>query len=138
MGDLRKNFDWCEFACACCGEVQVDDVLADSLQTLRELSGQPISLNSGYRCKKHNEAVGGADTSQHLVGKAADIVIAGHSVNAMYALALLVPTFFEGGVGIYPDKGFIHVDVRGVKSRWSMNAGRDCTVEDALIYKGGA
>jgi uncharacterized protein YcbK (DUF882 family) len=41
------------------------------LQPLRDAVGV-ISINSGYRCKKLNDAVGGSDTSQHMLGQAAD------------------------------------------------------------------
>ena len=35
--------------------------------------GKPITVNSGYRCPKLNDAVGGAKNSQHMRGEAADI-----------------------------------------------------------------
>lgn len=43
------------------------------LDPLREAWGAPIIVSSGYRCPKLNAAVGGAKTSQHMVGQAADI-----------------------------------------------------------------
>lgn len=43
------------------------------LDPLRRAWGKPIMVNSGYRCPKLNRAVGGATTSQHLTGQAADI-----------------------------------------------------------------
>jgi len=43
------------------------------LDPLREAWGRPITVNSGYRCPALNKAVGGAATSQHLTGHAADI-----------------------------------------------------------------
>lgn len=43
------------------------------LDPLREWYGKPIKVNSGYRCPKLNEAVGGVSTSQHVKGEAADI-----------------------------------------------------------------
>jgi hypothetical protein len=43
------------------------------LDPLREQWGKPIRVNSGYRCLSVNLAVGGAHTSQHLKGEAADI-----------------------------------------------------------------
>ena len=43
------------------------------LQPLRDAWGQPLHVNSGYRCPKLNAAVGGAATSQHTKGEAADI-----------------------------------------------------------------
>lgn len=47
----------------------VDNVL----DPLREAFGKPIIVNSGYRCPELNKAVGGAKTSQHVKGLAADI-----------------------------------------------------------------
>ena len=43
------------------------------LDPLRELYGKPIIVNSGYRGTKLNKAIGGAKNSQHLVGQASDI-----------------------------------------------------------------
>ena len=43
------------------------------LDPLRELYGKPIIVNSGYRSFKLNKVVGGAKNSQHLVGQASDI-----------------------------------------------------------------
>lgn len=43
------------------------------LDPLREAWGAPIIVSSGYRCPKLNRAVGGAKTSQHMLGQAADI-----------------------------------------------------------------
>ena len=43
------------------------------LDPLREAYGRPIIVTSGYRCEKLNKAVGGATSSQHVKGQAADI-----------------------------------------------------------------
>ena len=43
------------------------------LEPLRNLLEKPIIINSGFRSKKVNEAVGGVPKSQHLQGLAADI-----------------------------------------------------------------
>lgn len=48
--------------------------LVDSvLQPLRDAWGKPLAINSGYRCKELNAAVGGVPTSQHTKGEAADV-----------------------------------------------------------------
>ena len=48
--------------------------LVDSvLQPLRDAWGNPLAINSGYRCKELNTAVGGVPTSQHTKGEAADV-----------------------------------------------------------------
>lgn len=43
------------------------------LDPLRNALGKPIIVTSGYRCPKLNKAVGGAASSQHMKGQAADI-----------------------------------------------------------------
>lgn len=45
------------------------------LQPLRDIYGEPFIINSGFRNIKVNQAVGGASTSQHMEGKAADISV---------------------------------------------------------------
>lgn len=49
------------------------------LQPLRDKLNKPIKINSCFRGNLLNEAVGGAKTSQHLKGQAADIEIMGMS-----------------------------------------------------------
>lgn len=43
------------------------------LDPAREQLGQPITVNSGYRCAALNSAVGGVPRSYHTAGRAADI-----------------------------------------------------------------
>ena len=45
------------------------------LEPLRAFAGSPIIINSGYRCPRLNEAVGGSRRSQHMKGEACDIRI---------------------------------------------------------------
>jgi uncharacterized protein YcbK (DUF882 family) len=48
--------------------------LADMLEQVKVvLGGKPIMVNSAFRSKKVNDAVGSKDTSQHRIGCAADI-----------------------------------------------------------------
>ena len=67
--------------------------------------------------------MGGSKSSQHLLGKAADIQVADTTVEAVAAYAeSLMPDW--GGVGRYPvkagrTKGWVHVDTRPNKSRWT-------------------
>jgi uncharacterized protein YcbK (DUF882 family) len=41
------------------------------------LGGKPVMINSAFRCKQVNDAVGSKDTSQHRIGCAADLRIPG-------------------------------------------------------------
>lgn len=51
----------------------VAELVDKVLDPLREAWGKPITVTSGYRCPELNKAVGGAKTSHHLSGMAADI-----------------------------------------------------------------
>jgi uncharacterized protein YcbK (DUF882 family) len=52
--------------------------LADFLEQVKAvLGGKPIMVNSAFRCKQVNDAVGSKDTSQHRIGCAADIRVPG-------------------------------------------------------------
>ena len=124
---LTDNFSKSEFNCKCGCEMP-DDVLkniktlAMQLQTLRERSNEPISINSAYRCKSHNHSIGGVKNSRHVLGKAADIVIDNFTPNetANMIEGMLRnefnPNFNIGGLGRY--NTFTHVDIRGYMARW--------------------
>lgn len=51
--------------------------LASFLEEVRGLFGKPILVNSAYRSKEVNDAVGGSKNSQHCLGCAADIRVPG-------------------------------------------------------------
>jgi hypothetical protein len=51
------------------------------LDPLRRKLGKPIVVSSGYRSPELNEAIGGAASSQHCKGEAADIICPGVEVS---------------------------------------------------------
>ena len=118
---VGKYFKRYEFSCRgsdCCGHsAPVDKRLLDALDDLRERAGVPLRINSGFRCRVHNKKIGGADTSQHARGLAADVGLPRDmTIEELATHAEHVPAFEQGGIGLYPT--FIHVDVRGKKARW--------------------
>lgn len=52
---------------------KLEDLINNVLDPARRMLGEPIHVNSGYRCAKVNSAVGGEETSQHIKGEAVDI-----------------------------------------------------------------
>lgn len=110
MGDLSKNLSRHEFACKCgCGFDTVDVGLVYIVQAVRDHFGRPVTINSGCRCPEHNLKVtkNPKSKSQHLIGRAADIVVAGVSPADV---ADYCETLDPGGIGRYD--GFTHVDSR--------------------------
>ena len=57
--------------------VMVDEVLTVVLQCIREHFGRAVTITSGSRTAAHNAAVGGAKSSQHLLGRAAAYISIG-------------------------------------------------------------
>ena len=52
--------------------------LAEFLESVKTiLGGRPVMINSAFRSKQVNDAVGSKDTSQHRIGCAADIRVPG-------------------------------------------------------------
>lgn len=101
-----RNFTLDEFSCPCCGEVQMDYEQIEMLDEARELAGVPFKVNSGYRCKKHNENVGGSPNSSHPKGYATDIAVRDSESRFKILKALLEVGFTR--IGVY--KTFIHCD----------------------------
>ena len=125
---LTGNFSKSEFECKCGCEMPNDvldniKLLAIQLQTIRDYVGQPIKINSAYRCEFHNNMIGSnSKTSQHLLGKASDITINTFTPNEVADVIenLLVNemlgSFYIGGLGRY--NTFTHLDIRSYKARW--------------------
>lgn len=127
-GDLQlsPHFRLSEFASKDGSDkVLVDDALVDLLEQIRAAAGGAVTINSAYRSPAHNAAVGGVSSSQHLYGRAADIVVEGAS-------PLLVGQMAEhyldrrGGIGVY--QTFTHVDTRTIRSRWDQRSGHQVVV----------
>lgn len=111
MGDLSPHFNKSEFACHHCGKLpQVAQSLIDGLEQLRALAGQRVFINDGYRCPQHNQQVGGAPNSMHIVGRATDIQI--DQQTTLQTLELVKQISVFTAYGLYVAEHFVHVDVR--------------------------
>jgi|TARA_R100000081_G_C4784971_1_gene153929 uncharacterized protein YcbK (DUF882 family) len=121
---MTKNFSKSEFMSKC-GREMPEEVyhnvvkVANQLQYLRDYLNKPIRVNSAYRSPEHNAKVGGVPKSQHLLGKAADIVVKDMPTDILYQYiedAISNGEMLQGGLGLYDT--FVHYDIRGTKARW--------------------
>lgn len=117
MGTITKDFSYREFersevadAKHICNVITSFDVrdsiqalTENVLQPLRDAWGKPLKVNSGYRYKALNAAVGGVPTSQHVKGEAADIAAGDPVKLARLAVKLGLP--FDQMI-LYPT--FVH------------------------------
>jgi uncharacterized protein YcbK (DUF882 family) len=117
MGDISNDFNRSEFECSCgeCGLDTVDAALLALLQDVRDKFGT-LKVTSGHRCEDYNNFVGGSKNSYHLQGRAADIVPL--KADIIEVANYIESTNHQGGMGVYPDKSFIHLDTRSYKARW--------------------
>ena len=84
------------------------------LQPLREIIDVPIFINSGFRSFDVNTAVGGRFNSQHLEGKAADIISPSLILVDVFNIVLQNLKFDQL---IYEFGKWIHVSWNGEKNR---------------------
>lgn len=82
---------------------------------------KPILILSAYRSPAYQAAINPkVPNSQHILGKACDW-------RTTEPVELIYPTIvdmrdegvFKGGIGYYPDRDFLHVDVRGWNADWT-------------------
>jgi len=104
----------------------IDVRLLDILFTLQSLTGskEPYRIVSAFRSAATNTMLAGqsaatngtsqvATRSLHMEGKAIDMRLNDVSLTGLRDAALALK---GGGVGYYPDSGFIHVDIGSVRT----------------------
>jgi len=114
---VTDHFTVEEISCHCgCKFMDYDPRQLGAMEFLRALAGVPLPASSWCRCPKHNKAEGGRPRSQHLLGRGTDIKPVEIAPIELARLALEVPAFARGGIGVY-DWG-CHFDCRGYPARW--------------------
>ena len=93
-------------------EENLQALVDNVLDPVRERYGKPIKVNSGFRCPIHNRTVRGVVGSQHMKGEAADIIpVSSEKIKVKSELERLVKIIEELGkfdqLIIYPT--FVHV-----------------------------
>lgn len=113
---FTKHFNSKEFECKCdnsdCIEQKISKEMIEKLETCRQQFDQPVIITSGYRCEKHNKAIGGAPKSQHVLGKANDSRPKNLTTDTMDEWTKILASTFKA-IGIATS--FIHTDVREVE-----------------------
>lgn len=114
--DGIRYFARSEFACPCgCGGYPAEpkEKLVRLLDGMREHYGVPGVISSGVRCKKHNAAVKGAETSRHMLGQAADICFKGIRPADVMAYAYQCGAAYSYSIQVNgKDSGYVHIDIK--------------------------
>lgn len=113
---ISEHFDSKQFDChgsGCCSQTEVDPKLVEYLEMICNEFEADVTINSAYRCTKHNKKIGGASKSKHLYGQAADIKVKGV---APLKVAQYAESIGIKGIGQYSN--FVHIDTRTNKYFW--------------------
>jgi uncharacterized protein YcbK (DUF882 family) len=114
---MAPNVD--PMACPCCGKKNMEAKLIQIYARLLVDWGQPLKINSGYRCEKHNTEVGGQSKSMHMLGKAIDVHMPKVDQERFIKAAKKV-----GFTGIGRYSNFVHIDT-GRRREWGDSATPD-------------
>lgn len=86
----------------------IEFLVKEVVQPLRDKLGIPLTINSGFRCDKLNKLTGGSDTSFHRLGCAVDLDT--HKIPLIDVLecAYNLPKWSEIIAEYFPD-GWVHI-----------------------------
>lgn len=104
-------------------KANIEGLVNNILDPLRERIGLPIFISSGYRPVQVNRAVGGSDTSQHVYGEAADIVV--HGVPPMAVCKIIIDMGLPFDQLIQEFGEWTHVSFSPRNRRQVMTASKD-------------
>ena len=116
MEQLTKHFNSADTECHCgCGYNAPSSKLLNLAEKIRNLLELPMIVHCVCRCQRHNKAVSGSGTSQHLYGRAMDFHV--KSISDHAHVCRIIKQAYDngdlpelGGLGLY-DWG-IHIDCR--------------------------
>jgi len=112
MGDLKRNFNRSEFACKCgCGFDEINPLISEMCQELRDFIGVPLRINSGCRCPERNKEAG-STSPNHVHGNAADISCQHYNARelANFIQELYLEGKMQGLEYCLMEGGWVHID----------------------------
>lgn len=113
---LSKDSKQSDFFCPCCNEGGLDaGFMAQLLRFLAFTGLGELVSTSGYRCPKHNLAVGGTLASRHIIGHALDL-----RAPTVHLKTIILDAAHKAGInGIGLGASFLHLDDREIPAKWT-------------------
>ena len=97
-------------------QANLEYLVNNVLDKVREIYGKPIKVNSGYRSKLVNKKVGGASNSQHTKGEAVDITGGNRTENKMIYEIIKNLGKYDQLINEY-DYSWIHISYKNGNNR---------------------
>jgi N-acetylmuramoyl-L-alanine amidase len=91
------------------------------LDAIRSELGASIRILSCYRAEPYNSCIGGESASLHMEFNAIDFTCSAGTPETWRRVADRIrssKSAFKGGIGTYPNRGFVHIDTRGTLANW--------------------
>ena len=106
--------------------------LAEFLETVKTtLGGKPIMINSAFRSKAVNDAVGSRDTSSHRLGLAADFKVPGMAPDAVVRTIIAAKLPYDQIIREFSDPvaggGWTHISISDKPRRQALIIDRQGT-----------
>lgn len=92
------------------------------LDQIRSEMGASIRITSCYRSPDYNACVGGEQNSTHTQFNAIDFTCTAGTPEIWRRIAARLRSenkHFVGGIGVYPQSNFLHIDTRGTAHDWT-------------------
>lgn len=97
-------------------QANLEYLVNNVLDKVREIYGKPIKVNSGFRSKLVNKKVGGASNSQHTKGEAVDITGGNKTENKMIYEIIKSLGKYDQLINEY-DYSWIHISYKNENNR---------------------
>lgn len=90
---------------------ELERLVVEVLDPLRESVGQPVTILSGWRPPWLNRKVKGSKKSDHLTGRAADLIVAGMTNKAVCERVRELRLPVKQAILEFPPNGWVHLSI---------------------------